>query len=395
MINENIPSSCAALEQAIQDYLKWMASNGYALSTQKNYQRQLSLFVTFINRSKSCCNEIFTQAQLKRFKKCTQLPNIHAVTGLSRYLFNQGKIARHLRMNDKSDHLPNIYKAYLQYQQKRHQASARSIKAISGSLSHFYHYLERHHLKVEQLRIEDIDAFMATLYQRYSFATCRVYRSNLRGFLRFLYQEHRMLHRDLSSLLVGRREYAKTKPPNFLRPEEVQKLFAGLKTDTASDIRTYAWMHLAYTMGLRHNEICQISLDDMSFSRRLLTVRQRKGNNPLELPVPEHTLKAIAAYIIAARPQSQCRTLFLTLMPPYRPVHNHTVSYHIKKMMKKAGLSSPSYSLRHTYAQNMLEAGASIFEIKEMLGHDKIESTKFYLHVHTKLMRQVLFDETL
>ena len=43
----------------------------------------------------------------------------------------------------------------------------------------------------------------------------------------------------------------------------------------------------------------------------------------------------------------------------------------------------------------MLEAGATIFEIKEMLGHDKIESTKFYLHVHTKLMRKVLFDETL
>jgi site-specific recombinase XerD len=47
-----------------------------------------------------------------------------------------------------------------------------------------------------------------------------------------------------------------------------------------------------------------------------------------------------------------------------------------------------------SYAQNLLEAGASIFEIKEMLGHDKIESTKLYLHVHIALMRKVLFDET-
>ena len=63
--------------------------------------------------------------------------------------------------------------------------------------------------------------------------------------------------------------------------------------------------------------------------------------------------------------------------------------------MKHSGLNASAYWMRHTYAQNLLEAGASIFDIKEMLGHDKIESTKRYLHVHTKLMRQVLFDETL
>jgi site-specific recombinase XerD len=69
------------------------------------------------------------------------------------------------------------------------------------------------------------------------------------------------------------------------------------------------------------------------------------------------------------------------------------VARHITKAMKTAGLRSTAYWLRHTYAQNLLEAGCSIFEIKEMLGHDKIESTKLYLHVHLKLMRKVLFDE--
>ena len=63
--------------------------------------------------------------------------------------------------------------------------------------------------------------------------------------------------------------------------------------------------------------------------------------------------------------------------------------------MKEAGLSSSAYWLRHTYAQNLLECGISIFEIKEMMGHNKIESTKNYLHIHTRLMREVLFDETL
>jgi len=59
------------------------------------------------------------------------------------------------------------------------------------------------------------------------------------------------------------------------------------------------------------------------------------------------------------------------------------------------GMTYNAYCLRHTYAQNLLEAGVSIYEVKEMMGHDSIESTRKYLYVHTKLMREVLFDETL
>ena len=61
--------------------------------------------------------------------------------------------------------------------------------------------------------------------------------------------------------------------------------------------------------------------------------------------------------------------------------------------MKKAGLNSTAYWLRHTYAQNLLEAEATIFEIKEMMGHDDIKSTGKYLHIHTQLMRKILFNE--
>jgi len=61
--------------------------------------------------------------------------------------------------------------------------------------------------------------------------------------------------------------------------------------------------------------------------------------------------------------------------------------------MRRVNLPATAYWLRHTYAQNLLESGVTIFEIMEMMGHDKIESTKVYLHVHVKLMRKVLFHE--
>jgi site-specific recombinase XerD len=103
----------------------------------------------------------------------------------------------------------------------------------------------------------------------------------------------------------------------------------------------------------------------------------------------------VAAYIIGARPKTKHRRLFLNLQPPYRPMTPNAVGCRITFAMKRAGLDTSAYWLRHTYAQNLLEAGASIFEIKEMLGHDTIESTHRYLHVHTKLMRQVVLSTPL
>jgi site-specific recombinase XerD len=107
------------------------------------------------------------------------------------------------------------------------------------------------------------------------------------------------------------------------------------------------------------------------------------------------SVKAIAAYIATARPEVSFRQLFLTSKKPLRPVSANTVAYSIDKAIKEAGLSGSAYWLRHTYAQNLLNIGRSIFEIKEMLGHQNIQSTQPYLHIDTKLMRKVLFDETL
>jgi site-specific recombinase XerD len=189
--------------------------------------------------------------------------------------------------------------------------------------------------------------------------------------------------------------FAKEKPPKFLRPEEVRKLFDSLPVKTPADIRTYAIVHLAYFLGLRPVEISRITFDDISFSKGELTLPERKADNPITLPVPERVLKAMAAYVRKARPKSPDRHLFLSFHFPYRPMSPSNVVVYLFRIMKKAGLSASGYWLRHTYAQNLLQMGRSIYEIKEMLGHDHIESTGVYLHIHTESMRKVLFNETL
>lgn len=148
-------------------------------------------------------------------------------------------------------------------------------------------------------------------------------------------------------------------------------------------------------MGLRPDEISRITLDDISFAQSELTIKTRKNNRPVKLPIPESAIKAIAAYIIGARPKSSHRRLFLNLVAPHHPASATSVGQHITECIRKAGLPGTAYWLRHTYAQNLLEAGASIYEIKEMMGHTTINSAEKYLHVHIKLMRKVMFDEEL
>jgi site-specific recombinase XerD len=382
------------LKQTIGDYLQWIKSVGYARKTRQSHQAQLNQFVCFIKNRTISWQELFTSKSLECFKKISGQSSVPAINGLSRYLFSQGKIPKPLAKKTKLVDLPIIYEDYLAYQQTHRQATGRQISNIKRVLAAFDEYLQTHKIDLGSLKIEQVDAFVAEFFAPFAAASCRIYRCMLRGFLKYLYYERNIIKKDLAPFVVGRREYAQAKPPNFLRRQEVRKLFAGLTIRSASDIRTYAMVQLGYTMGLRPKEISRISLDDITFSTLLLAVTDRKGNNPVELPMPEHTVKAIAAYVIGARPKSEHRTVFLTLHPPFRPMSANGVGHHITKAMRKSGLLSSAYWLRHTYAQNLLEAGSSIFEIKEMLGHDKIESTKLYLHVHIKLMRKVLFDET-
>ena len=150
----------------------------------------------------------------------------------------------------------------------------------------FDQYLQTHKIDLSSLKIEQVDAFLAEFLAPFAAESGRIYRGKLRGFLKYLYHERNIIKRDLASFVVSRREYAQAKPPNFLRPQEIRKLFAGLTIDTASDIQTHALVQLAYTMGLRPKEISRIRLDDISFSAQQLRCLIEKPQTRLNFPCP-------------------------------------------------------------------------------------------------------------
>lgn len=384
------------LMEAILDYTGWVKSveDQRGGPSHLRYTRILVDFLIFVIHRDMAWEEMFIFDTLEAFQTYSGYKAAsRALRALSDYLFSQGRIVQPLDLSSPKAPLPDTYEQYLIYHAQSLQGSPGHLRQLRRILSLFHESLEKRNIKLAALKIDHLDAFMATF--KVSENTRRIYRSHLRGFLKYLYHERKTIKRDLSALLVGPPQFAQRKLPKFLRPKQVKELFDSLKLSTPTEKRTYAMVHLAYSLGLRPVEISRITLDDISFQKGELTLTERKGGNPLTLPIPEKTIKAIALYVSKGRPGSPSRHLFLTHQFPYHSISATTVVQHISKTMKQAGLPSSAYWLRHTYAQNLLFMGRSIYEVKEMMGHQNIQSTHRYLHINTELMRKVLFDEEL
>jgi len=380
----------------ILDYTGWLKSVEMqkGATAHLRHIRILRDFALFVIHQGLSWAEMFTFKTIEAFQSDSGYKGVSGVLRvLSDYLVIRKRIEHPFQLAKPKSGLPDVYQAYLLYHIESLESSPGLHKRIKRVLGPFNEYLEENGIPLSNLNIEQCDAFLTTF--KVADYTRKQYRSSLRCFLKYLYHEKGILKRDLAPLLVGPPQFAQRRLPKFLRPSQVKKLFASLMVSTPTEIRTYAMVHLAYSLGLRPAEISKITLDDISFQQGELTLRERKGGDLITLPLPESTIKALALYVSKGRPPGLSRCLFLIHHFPYRPVGPNNVVGCIREAMKQAGLPSSAYWLRHTYAQNLLLTGRSIFEVKEMLGHQNIQCTHRYLHIDVKLMRSVLFDEEL
>jgi integrase len=286
------------LQKAIDGYLKWIKDQGYSDNLRDEHQLELEHFIAFVQHGRLSWDQIFSFEVLCAFQQQAGKSYGRALRALSWYLFSHQKIKRPIEKHFVP--LPQVYEQYLAYRLKSGQVTQSTVKQIRRVLVAFYRYLKNADIELGSLKIEHVDDFLAQLLVNFTPATGRLYRGCLKGFLRHLYQHTNTIGRDLAPLVVGRRLYAHNKPPKFLRPEEVKKLFDSLKLSSPTAMRTYAMVHLAYFLGLRPIEIHHIRLDDICFTKAELTITRRKNDNPIVLPLPPAVVKAVSAYMIGA-----------------------------------------------------------------------------------------------
>jgi len=314
------------LAGAILDYLCQINSDKGNIDIRKvmRHKEILTDFLIYAIREEIVWKDMFTFDTFIKFRKSTGVKKAaRALIGISRYLHDNSRIPAPLRIPNYQIQLPDIYEQYLFYLEQARAVAKGSIKGTRRVLASFHDYLEAESVDLCALKIEQLDLFMAKF--KVAPNTRRVYLQHLKGFLKYLHYEKKILRKNLVPLLVGPPLFDQVKPPKFLRPQEVEKLFSNLPLSTDTDVRTCAMVYLAYTLGLRPIEISKITLDDISFSEGNLRVPDRKTKIPVVLPLPEMTLKAIAAYIATARPQTTFRQLFLTCQNPIRVIFKSCV----------------------------------------------------------------------
>ena len=180
--------------------------------------------------------------------------------------------------------------------------------------------------------------------------------------------------------------------PKALNGEEIEKLLAAPATATPADLCDYAILELAYASGLRLSELRDIRLEQLQLEAGFVNIIG-KGNKERIVPLGSKAVAALQRYLAAGRPALVNRkspaNVFLTLRgTPFSPV---TLWLRVKKRVKYAGIERnvTPHMLRHSFATHLLEHGADLRVIQELLGHANISTTEIYTHVARTRLQEI------
>lgn len=215
--------------------------------------------------------------------------------------------------------------------------------------------------------------------------------TSLRSFFRYL--RHRGdIETDLAGCIPAVHRYALSTLPRFLPPGSIEQVLKQCDRSTPVGRRNYAILLLLARLGLRAGEIVTLTLDDVDWDLGQITVRG-KGGRTDTLPLPADAGAAVAEYLRCDRPQSSSRRVFLGFSPAGRPLSNHgSITSLVKEILVRAGVKpqgTAAHAFRHTLATEMLQRGASLGEIGEVLRHRCVDSTRIYAKVDLPALRKL------
>ena len=216
-------------------------------------------------------------------------------------------------------------------------------------------------------------------------------RTALRSFLRYL-QYRGEISSDLSGCIPGVKRWRLVSLPKYLSAAQVQRVLDGCDRDTAVGKRDYAILLTLARLGLRAIEISTLTLDDVDWRQGQLRLHA-KGRERALMPLPREVGQAICAYLQSGRPRSHSRRVFLRKNAPHCGfTKSSCISCVVKRALRRVGMDPPSkgaHVLRHSLATQMLQSGASLREIGQVLRHRRPDTTRVYAKVDLPTLRSV------
>ncbi len=283
---------------------------------------------------------------------------------------------------------------YLDYLAVERGLALNTIKAYELDLKEFSSFLKKR--GVTELRPQDkglLTAFLGELQNAgkspKTLARCL---SSIRGFLRFLVAEA-MLPADPSSTLSSPRLMLRL--PKVLRVDEVERLLESVSTATPLGLRDRAILETLYASGLRVSELIGLELKDVNLEKGFLRCLGKGGKERM-VPLGSTAARYLSLYLREIRPALVSEPSGLVFLNRRgRPLTRQTVWKMIKGYAEAAGIQKEigPHTLRHSFATHLLENGADLRVVQELLGHADIVTTQIYTHVTLSKLRRV-YDTT-
>lgn len=241
--------------------------------------------------------------------------------------------------------------------------------------------------------VDDLRTFMGDLHDLGIMPrSCARILSGIKNFYRYLRLEG-IMETDPTELLES--PSVGSRLPSVLSLEEIDALIAAME-DTPTGRRNRAIVETMYGCGLRVSELCVLQISHIDFRNAVMLIRG-KGSKERLVPVNEVALTRIKNYVDTDRndvpiASVDADTVFLNSRG--RHLSRVMIFYILRDAAARAGIRTPlsPHTLRHSFATHLLEGGANLRSIQQMLGHESIATTQIYLHIENSRLRQEILE---
>lgn len=264
-----------------------------------------------------------------------------------------------------------------------------TINGYDYEITKFLDYLNDNHLDYKKINLDMIRNYLKYLDSlKYKKNSISKNLSSLRSFYKFLTEEKVILNNPFKNISNPKKD---KKLPDFLNYEEINKLFDCADTTTPLGLRNRCILEILYDTGIRVSELVNLKINDIEFDKKIINILG-KGKKERIVYYGDYLQEVLDKYINDSRKYLLNNKLseYLILNNNGSKITTRGVEYIIDKMVNEAAIKhkiSP-HVLRHTFATHMLNGGADIKSIQQLLGHESLSTTGIYTHITNDVLRQ-------
>lgn len=280
---------------------------------------------------------------------------------------------------------------FIEYLKYERHFSVHTILNYEKDLNAFFNYLNENKLNFKNVDYGSIRRYIQKLYNDgYSSATISRHISTLKSFYKFLVLEKGFTNNPMT--LISSPKLDK-KLPNYLKYQDLEKLFDMVDT-TSYGQRDILILEMLYSTGVRISELINIKLKDINFSDKKILIFG-KGSKEREVYFGSRCLELLEKYLKDGRIKLLKEpSEYLFISNSGKKMTSDNVREMMKKIVKESGLNInvTPHTLRHTFATHMLDEGADLKTVSDLLGHENLSTTTIYTHVSNEKLRNVFLN---